>query len=45
MTPTDTPLPVSAVPSAPVRVLIASSPRVARWEVSRLNSIGVLPSR
>ena len=45
MTPTETPLPVRAVPSAPVRVLIASSPRVEVWEVYWLISIGWLPSR
>ena len=45
MTPTEVPVPVRAVPSAPARVAMASSPRVAWWEVYWLNSIGVLPSR
>ncbi len=45
MTATETPLPFRAEPSAPVRVCIASAPRVAWWEVLRVNSIGVLPSR
>ena len=38
MTPTETPLPVSGLPSAPVRVWVASRPRVALLEVSAKNS-------
>ena len=44
MTATETPRPVSAVPSAPVSVCAASTPRVAVFDVSSRNSIGWLPS-
>ena len=44
MTATETPLPSRAVPSAPVRVLRASSPRVALLEVDSSISMGWLPS-
>ncbi len=44
MTATETPLPSSDVPSAPVRVLRASSPRVALLEVAMEKSMGWLPS-
>ena len=45
MTATETPLPSSASPSAPVRVATDSAPRVAVFEVSWVKAIGVLPSR
>ena len=45
MTATDTPVPSSAVPLPPVRVLRASDPRVAVFEVASENEIGWLPSR
>src|ERR1700712_5986216 len=44
MTPTETPLPVSAVPSAPVSVWVASMPRVALLEVSAKKRIGWAPA-
>ena len=44
ITPTETPLPVSLVPSAPVRVWVASSPRVAWLEVVEKNSMGWSPA-
>ena len=44
MTATETPLPVSGEPSAPVRVWVASRPRVASLEVSWNSSIGCLPA-
>jgi hypothetical protein len=45
MTATETPEPSRAWPSAPVSVATASAPRVARFDVSCVNAIGVLPSR
>src|SRR3954465_14068094 len=45
MTATETPLPSSGCPFAPVRVCTASAPRVAVFEVWSKNSIGLLPSR
>ena len=45
MTATETPLPSSASPFAPVSVATASAPRVAVFDVSWVKAIGVLPSR
>jgi hypothetical protein len=45
MRPTETPLPLSELPSAPVSVFNASSPRVAWLEVVPRSLIGWLPSR
>ena len=44
MTATETPVPVSAVPSAPVWVCPASRPRVAVLDVASRSSIGCLPA-